>query len=140
MEMESGLELDWFFEDRVGTTRTIDYSIRNIIEKDGKTFVSLERIGELPMPIEVVAEYKDGSKEKFYMPLRVMRGQKHDDGLMPRKLLSDWAWTNPRYTFSIDHPTSDIVSIEIDPSKRMADIEQSNNKVIIADVTADAFE
>lgn len=131
MEKESGLELDWYFLDWVGTTRTIDYGIRSVISYGDKTMVTLERTGQMPMPVEVVVEYNNGDKEKYYMPLRIMRGEKQDDGSMPRKVLPDWPWTYPTYTFSIPVSGEDIKSIEIDPSKRMADINQSDNIFII---------
>jgi hypothetical protein len=44
-----------------------------------------------------------------------------------RTLLSDWTWVNPTNTVMIDAPQSSIKRIEIDPSRRMADIERSNN-------------
>ena len=131
MEKESGLELDWYFLDWVGTTRTIDYGIRSVISYGDKTMVTLERTGQMPMPVEVVVEYNNGDKEKYYMPLRIMRGEKQDDQAMPRKVLPDWPWTYPTYTFSIPVSGEDIKSIEIDPSKRMADINQSDNIFII---------
>ena len=133
MEKESGLELDWYFLDWVGTTRTIDYGIKAVIESGQKTMVTLERIGQMPMPMEVVVSYSDGKKEKYYMPLQVMRGEKNDDGSIAREVLKDWPWTNPSYTFEINRPSSEIVSIEIDPSGRVADIDRSNNKIIMED-------
>jgi hypothetical protein len=140
MEKESGLELDWYFLDWVGTTRTIDYSIKNIIAEGDKTTITLEKIGQMPMPIEVVVTYADDSKEKYYMPLRIMRGVKEDDQSMPRKVLDDWPWTYPSYSFEINRPSAEIISVEIDPSKRMADIDQSNNKLVIKDTKASKYE
>ncbi len=133
MEKESGLELDWYFLDWIGTTRTIDYSIQSVINKENKTFITLERIGQMPMPVEVVVTYKDGKNEKYYIPLRVMRGTKPDDGEMPRKVFEDWPWTYPTYTFSIPGLADTIKTIEIDPSKRMADVDRSNNVIDIGE-------
>jgi hypothetical protein len=33
---------------------------------------SLERIGLMPMPIDLLVEYTDGTMESFYIPLRQM--------------------------------------------------------------------
>ncbi len=140
MEKESGLELDWYFLDWVGTTRTIDYGIRSVISYGDKTMVTLERTGQMPMPVEVVVEYNNGNKEKYYMPLRIMRGEKPDDGLMPRNVLPDWPWTYPTYTFSIPASGDEIKRIEIDPSKRMADINQSDNIFIIDQLMQATFD
>jgi len=134
MEKESGLELDWFFLDWIGTTRTIDYGIQSAVSKGGNTLITLERIGLMPMPVEVVITYNDGKSEMYYMPLRIMRGEKMDDGVMPRKILDKWPWTYPTYTFSIPGNTDNIESIEIDPSKRMADIDRSNNVLNIGNI------
>ncbi|QRR03779.1 M1 family metallopeptidase [Dyadobacter sandarakinus] len=127
MEKESGLELDWYWEDFVGTTKTIDYSIREVTANAGKTDVVLERIGQMPMPLDVVVSYKDGSQENFYIPLEMMRGEKEEKLYSKTTLLADWGWTYPEYSFTIDRNQADIVRIVIDPSQRMADIEPENN-------------
>jgi hypothetical protein len=128
MEKVSGLELDWYREYWVLSTHTIDYGIKTVQSKGDKTEIVLERIGRMPMPIEVVVTYNDGKKEKYYMPLRVMRGEKpQEDKSMKRILKPDWPWTYPTYNLVIDSKRSDIAKIEIDPSKLMADIERENN-------------
>ena len=127
VEKESGLELDWYFEDFVGTTKTIDYGIREVVSNAAKTNVILERIGQMPMPIDVVAYYKDGSHENFYIPLELMRGEKKESVYPKTTLLADWDWTYPEYSFSIDRNISEIVRIVIDPSQRLADINPDNN-------------
>ncbi|PWJ54487.1 peptidase M1-like protein [Dyadobacter jejuensis] len=127
MEKVSGLELDWFWEDFVGTTHFIDYGVKEVLGQGDKSTIVLERIGELPMPLDVVVSYADGSQENFYIPLEMMRGEKSEQRYSKTTLLSDWPWTYPEYTFTIDRPTNEILRIEIDPSKRMADIEPDNN-------------
>lgn len=128
MEKVSGLELDWYREYWVLSTHTIDYGIKTVQSKGDKTEVVLERIGRMPMPVEVMVTYNDGSKEKYYMPLRVMRGEKpQEDKNMKRILKPDWPWTYPTYNLVIDRKRSDIAKIEIDPSKLMADVERENN-------------
>jgi hypothetical protein len=44
-----------------------------------------------------------------------------------RTVLSDWAWANPTYEFSISKNRTDIKKITIDPSKLMADVKQADN-------------
>lgn len=140
MEKESGLELDWYFLDWVGTTRTIDYGIRSVISKGDKTMVTIERTGQMPMPVEVIVEYNNGDIEKYYLPLRIMRGEKPDDGVIPRIVLPDWPWTYPTYTFAIQAAAETIKRIEIDPSKRMADLNQSDNIFIIDQIMHATFD
>lgn len=127
MEKESGLELDWYWEGFVGTTKTIDYSIREVAPNGSKTNIVLERIGQMPMPLDVVVTYKDGSQENFYIPLEIMRGEKEEKMYARTTLMADWGWTYPKYTFSIDRNLAEIVRIVIDPSQRMADMDTDNN-------------
>ncbi len=126
-ERISGLELDWYLTDWTQTTNTIDYSIKSVDENNSITSVTLERIGLMPMPIDLEVEYTDGTKEAFYIPLQMMRGEKPSN--TSRTLLNDWAWAYPTYTFSINKPKSTIKSIVIDPKKMMADINRDNNKM-----------
>jgi hypothetical protein len=126
-EKNSGLELDWYYEYFVNSTKTIDYGIKSVEEQGEQTSVTLERIEKMPMPIELYVEYADGSKELFYIPLDLMRGVKeHDDPSIPRTILTDWPWTHPYYTFSIPKKPKDIKYMEIDPTQRMADTDRTN--------------
>jgi hypothetical protein len=129
MEKESGMILDWYNEYFVNTTKTVDYGVRALVGDENKTVIELERVGLMPMPLDVVVEYTDGTSELFYIPLRIMRGEKPAENEMKRTVLEDWAWTNPTYTFEISVSGSTIKSITIDPSQRLADIEASNNSI-----------
>lgn len=115
-EKVSGIHLDWYLNEWTQTTHTIDYGVKSVNGKE----VVLERIGRMPMPIDVEVTYTDGSKETFNIPLRMMRGEK------PTKstVITDWTWAHPTYTFAT---SKEVKSVEIDPSKLMADINQENN-------------
>ena len=128
MEKQSGLELDWFKEYFVYTTKTIDYGIRSVRDTNGRAAITLERIGLMPMPIDLAITYTDGSKEIITIPLRIMRGHKSRelDGYAFR-VAEDWPWTHPTYTLELPVNTSKIQSVVIDPSQRMADIDLENN-------------
>lgn len=128
MERHSGLELDWYFEHFVKTTNTIDYGIRSVQGNQGETVVLLEKIGRMPMPVELFVEYENGDKEIIYIPLAIMRGEKPEEiPAFKRLVYSDWSWTYPFYTVKLPRDISDIKSMEIDPTRRMADIDRSNN-------------
>ena len=127
-EKVSGLELDWFKEYWVYTTKQIDYSINKVEEEDKKTKVTLKKIGLVPMPLDVLVTYADGSKEQFYIPLDMMRGEKpNENPKVKRTLLPDWTWTYPTYEFSIPSVKSKIAKITIDESRRLADVNRDNN-------------
>lgn len=124
-EKVSGLELDWYLTDWTQTTNTIDYAIKNVDSENNKTTVTLERIGLMPMPLDLEITYVDGSKSVFYIPLRMMRGVKPT--AHTTTVLSNWAWAYPTYTFDIGKPKNDIKSITIDPRGYMADVNRENN-------------
>ena len=46
-------------------------------------------------------------------------------------LHKEWKWVDPEYSFTISKSVTDIKSIEIDPSQRMADVNRVNNKIVV---------
>ncbi len=128
-EKESGIQLDWYKEYWVNTTKTIDYSIDSLWETNG-TNIRLRNIGLVPMPIDVKLTFKDGSSEWHYVPMYLMFGEKPaEEGQAGRKVYDAWKWTHPTYEIKTDKKLTDIVSVEIDPSYRMADIDRKNNRL-----------
>lgn len=133
MEKTSGMQLRWFLSYWVNTTKRIDYGVKSIFEKDRTTFITLERLGELPMPVDLLVTYRDGVKELHYLPLNETMGSKPiEDKSVKRINLEAWPWVNPTYTLAIGKPSAEIAAIEIDPSMRLADIDRKNNKVDFA--------
>ena len=127
-ERVSGAELDWYLIDWTETLNTIDYGIKDVADNAGKTTVSLERIGRMPMPIDLTVEYTDGTSESFYIPLRMMNFIKPNPNTkVKRTVLEDWAWAQQNYSFTIDKNKTAIKKITIDPSGLMADVKPANN-------------
>ena len=126
-EKVSGAELDWYLMDWTQTTNTIDYGVKEVTKGASGTKVTLERIGLMPMPVEVSVTYKDGTSEEVYIPLQMMRWEKPAEEGVERTVKDDWAWAYPTYTFTLDKPQSEIETIEIDSSQLMADINRDNN-------------
>ncbi|MBT0607120.1 M1 family metallopeptidase [Aequorivita echinoideorum] len=126
-EKISGFELDWYLMDFTQTTNTIDYGIKSV-ENDGKnTKVTLERIGLMPMPIDLYVSYEDGTQELFYIPLRMMWGEKPNPFTeLNRTVLENWAWAYPTYTFEISNGKK-VKNMMIDATNRLADINPENN-------------
>ncbi len=116
MEKVSGIHLDWYLNEWSQTTHTIDYGIKSV---DGQK-ITLERIGKMPMPIDIDVEYTDGTTESFNIPLRMMRGEKPTSA----KILEDWTWAHPTYSFDVSKA---VKSVTIDKSGLMADINLENN-------------
>lgn len=127
-EKVSGMELDWYKEYWVNTTKTIDYAIDSLWDDNGKTNIRIRRVGEMPMPIDVQLTFKDSSKELHYIPLDLMYGSKSaEDATEPRTVHEEWRWTHPTYTFTTTRKLLDIKEVEIDPTQRLADIDRRNN-------------
>ena len=127
-ERVSGAELEWYLIDWTETTNTIDYGIKDVADNAGKTTVTLERIGRMPMPIDLTVEYTDGTSESFYIPLRMMNFIKpNPNPNIERTVLDDWAWAQSNYSFTIDKNKTAIKKITIDPSGLMADVKAANN-------------
>jgi len=130
-EKVSGLQLDWYLMDWTQTTNTIDYAIQEVVAEDlENTTVVLERKGLMPMPLDILVVYQDGSQETFYVPLRMMRGGKENPyPSIERTVLPNWAWAYPSYEFTISKPYQSIKAIQIDPSGLMADVDLDNNSL-----------
>jgi len=127
-ERVSGAELDWYLIDWTQTTNTIDYGIKGVEEQAEQTTVALERIGRMPMPMEVLVEYTNGTQELYYIPLRMMHFVKaHSNSAIKRTVLTDWPWGNPNYEWTLKAPKNTIKKITLDPSGLMADIKKENN-------------
>ncbi|KAF2516174.1 M1 family metallopeptidase [Flavobacterium foetidum] len=127
-ERVSGAELDWYLTDWAQTTNTIDYGIKDVADNSGKTTVTLERIGRMPMPIDLKVDYTDGTSETFYIPLRMMNFIKpNPNPNEKRTVLADWAWAQQNYSLTIDKNKTAIKKITIDSSGLMADVKQGNN-------------
>lgn len=126
MEKASGLELDWYKEYWIYTTKHIDYAIDKVVSKGDKTEVTLRRVKEMPMPIDLHVTLTSGEEHIFHIPLQIMRGAKKSTG-KNYHVEADWGWVYPTYTFELPFSTGDIRQIVIDPQEYMADIDRSNN-------------
>ena len=126
-EKVSGAHLGWYLNDFTKTTKTIDYAIESVKPGSSGAAIELKRIGGIGMPIDLVVSLNDGSQHHYYIPLTEIRAEKPNEHELSRTVLSDWSWAQQRYTFEVPHPLENIKTIAIDPSTRMADIDQSNN-------------
>ena len=129
-ERVSGIQLRWYLTDWTQTTNTIDYGITSVEAKENATRISLERKGLMPMPLDVLIQYKDGTQEVHYIPITLMRGEKENPYGLSWSVKKDWSWADPNYSFSINRSQEEIELITIDPTYYMADIDRENNTYI----------
>ena len=124
----SGLQLDWYKEYWINTTKTIDYGIDSVWQEGGKTKIRLINSGKMPMPIDLQLTFKDGKKALHYIPLYLMFGEKPaESNTVPRIVEPSWKWTHPTYTIEFNGKLSDLAGMEIDPTHRLADVNWNDN-------------
>ena len=127
----SGIKLDWYKEYWCSTTKKIDYSIDSLWEENGISKIRLRRLGQMPMPIDLQLNFKDGSSEMHYLPLNLMFGEKPAEKGANRIVHEEWKWTHPTYIVEFKHKLTDLKKVEIDPTKRLADVDQRNNSLLL---------
>lgn len=127
-EKESGLQLKWYLQDWINTTFTVDYAISSVTKTDNNANkITLERKGEMMMPVDLVVNFEDGSKAEYTIPLRRMRGHKAVNSNV--QVLEAWPWAQPNYTFHLNTTSKAIKSIAIDPDGFSADVDRENNSM-----------
>ncbi len=129
-ENTSGIKLDWYKEYWVHSTKSIDYSIDSLWEENGMSKIRLKRIGNMPMPVDLQLTFKDGTSEMHSIPLNLMYGSKLPENKnIPTTTEEEWRWTHPTYVVSFKRRLTDLKKAEVDPSKRMADVDRKNNGI-----------
>jgi hypothetical protein len=129
-EKASGMQLQWYKEYMMNTTKTINYGIDSLWEVNGVTKIRLENMGQMPMPVEVKFTFRDSTSEWHYIPLSLMFAEKSAEPWQaPRVVYPEWKWTHPTYEIQTKRKLTDIISVEIDPTQRLADIDRKNNRI-----------
>lgn len=129
-EKVSGIQLDWYKNFFVHTSKTIDYALDSLWDDGGKMNIRIKNNGTMPLPVDIELTFKDGSKELAYIPQYLMFGEKkNEQPELKRTVGYPWKWTHPNYVIQIDRNLIDLKTIEIDPLRRTADGERRNNKL-----------
>ena len=126
LEKESGMELNWYLDFWVKTTKQIDYKLETVYDKDKGTHIRVEKVGQIPMPLDVHILLTSGQIVRYHIPTDLTLG--HKDLSSAEKLLSDWPWVNAYYSFDVPYRLKDIKEIVIDPNMQMADLTPDDNK------------
>ena len=93
--------------------------------------ITLERIGLMPMPLEVLVKYRDGTEEYYYIPISLMRGEKKQPKYAENWIqVKDWSWAYKKYTLEVNSKLESIKSIDINPTGLIADSDFSNDIII----------
>ncbi len=126
----SGLELDWYREYWVNSTDYADYAVTDVEDLDasGTTRIDLERVGRMPMPLEITVTLTDGSEQYYYVAPEILRGEKPQPEYAKNwTVLPDWGWAHPDYSFELDINKKDIGKVELNARGRMFEDDVTNN-------------
>jgi hypothetical protein len=119
------VDLNWFFDQWIETTKTIDYKIVCVKNKGKKKqTLRIERKGEMQMPLDLTIVCKNDSTYNFHIP-NTEFVKKHSGQSLGKWL--GWGKLKPTYTAEFNLG-SKIKSVQIDSSGRMADTDLRNNQ------------
>ncbi len=121
----SGVDLNWFFDEWLETTKTIDYKIGRIKKKKKGIYeITFKRIGSMQMPIDFTVIDRNDSAMHYQIPNTWF------DKPTWAKPLPRWIGWGPKlkttYTATVN-VGSKIQNVIIDPSYRLADVNMMNN-------------
>lgn len=132
MEKQSGLQLDWYFDQWINTTRRTDYAVTGLMQQRDTTHITLANKGLMLMPVDVRVTYRDGRGETFHVPLSLTLGAKPaGTEAYAFTTLAPWPWTHPNYTFALPVPMDRIAAIRLDPTTRVADEDRENDELVL---------
>ncbi len=127
METTSDLDLKWFKYHFIHTTHHMDYAIDSVQSQDKQSLCMIRNKGDFPMPVELIITLKNGKFYRHYIPLSEMRGVKIFSSKISVMTQKPWDWVNPMYTLQLNIPKEDILSIQLNPESKMADVNPSND-------------
>lgn len=117
MENVSGEELNWFWRGWFINKWKIDQAVKNVkyVNGDFKNGVQItvENLGQLPMPTTVQLKFKDGTEQVVKLPVEIWK-------------------RNTEWTFKVDS-TKEIAEVKLDPKSEIPDVNPKNNTWSSAD-------
>ena len=131
-EQESGLMLDWYFQQVTKSTRTVDDAIAGLDQERAGDSVAvdltLKRKGSLRLPQDVKLTLADGTTQWLNVPLASMHGHKPvpDDWIVTEP----WPWVAPETTVSVTVDRR-VEKAVIDPNGETPDVNRLNNSTTL---------
>ena len=118
------VDLNWFFDQWLETSKTIDYSINKVKDLGGNKYeITFERKGSMQMPIDFSVYTVEGQEKKFHIPNTWFH--KSTDATILEKWHA-WGKIYPTYTATVSLD-NELKSVVIDPTNRLADSYMLNN-------------
>lgn len=132
MEKESGLELDWYFDEWINTNNLLDYAVGGVWQIEDKLTIQLLNKGDQLMPLDIVVVDRTGSENYLHIPLSLMLGSKSAKSEdYPFEVAEPWVWTHKSYELVLDMPLESVKAVIIDPFGRLADVDRENDSLLI---------
>ncbi len=119
------VDLNWFFDQWLETTKTIDYGVKGIKRgvNENEFIVTFERKGRMQMPIDFNIKARNGKTYNYHIP-NTWFEKETDATVLPRWI--GWDRLEQTYEASVAIP-SGIEEIRIDTTNRLADVNMLNN-------------
>jgi len=123
----SHVDLNWFFDEWIETSQTIDYAVNGFKKEKGddKYVITLKRKGRMQMPIDFTVISNEGKTYSYYIP-NTWFEKKTSSVILPRWI--GWDKIQPEYKAHVTIP-SGIKEIVIDTTFRLADVNMLNNNL-----------
>ncbi|MFN4083845.1 MAG: M1 family aminopeptidase [Bacteroidia bacterium] len=117
------VDLNWFFDQWLETTKHTDYAIKKVKTNNNNTSITLKRKSEMQMPLDVTVIFKDSSVQQYIIPNKYFVKQTNAT-VLPYWL--GWGKLNTEYSFNIN-TNKKVSNVIIDPTYRLADVYQLDN-------------
>jgi aminopeptidase N len=118
-------DLNWFFDEWIETTKTIDYGVTGAhrVRRNGDEWaIRFRRYGLSQMPIDFTVTAKDGSQHSYTIPNTWFS----KTGTTALEKWWGWSRIQPSYTARVRLPGG-LRSVQIDTSYRLADVNWTDN-------------
>jgi hypothetical protein len=121
----TGVDLNWFFDQWLETSKTIDYKIGRVKRRKNDVYeITFKRKGSMQMPLDFVVIDGNDSARHYYIP-NTWFEKPTGATTLPR-----WIGWGPKlkttYTATLNIG-SRVKNVIIDPSFRLADVDMTNN-------------
>lgn len=120
MENVSGEELNWFWRGWFINKWKIDQAVKTVkyVNGDFKSGaqITVENLGQLPMPTTVQVKFKDGTEQIVKLPVEIWK-------------------RNTEWTFKLDS-SKEINEVRLDPASQIPDVNSKNNSWSSADAVS----
>jgi aminopeptidase N len=120
-------DLNWFFDQWLESEEELDYAVKKVKRLGDSTYaITLKRIGNMEMPLDIKIETLQDTSYFFHVPNR------WNNKTTKAKVLPRWEGLGEvqrEYTFEVVIPEG-IYNVIIDPNNMQADINLLNNSKI----------